>query len=75
MSTVLNTAFIQNALLGDHNVCFYDFPKEKQNVLFSNLKAGRGHGCSVLYVASEENIKPVQSEMKKFGLKIDAPKN
>lgn len=63
--------FIQNALLGDHNVCFYSSPKERQNVLFSNLKAGLHNGCSTVYIASEENIKQVQLEMRNFGLKID----
>lgn len=65
----------QNALLGDHNVFFYASSKERQNVLFSNLKTGLDKGCSALYIASEENIEHVQIEMKNFGLKIDDPKN
>ena len=65
--------FIQNALLGDHNVYFYASPKEKHKVLFSNLKAGLDKGCSALYIASGENIEQVQVEMKNFGLKLDDP--
>ena len=71
---VLNTMFIWNALLGDHNVCFFSSAKERYKILFSNLKAGLDNGCSGLYVASEENIEPIQFEMKKFGLDTDDPK-
>jgi hypothetical protein len=66
--------FTKNALLGEHNVCFYTSTKEKQNLLFSNLKAGLDQGCSGLYVAGEENIEQVQFEMRKFGLETDDPK-
>ncbi len=66
--------FIKNAHLGDHNVCFYTSPQEKQNLLFSNLKAGLDNGCSAVYVASEENTEQVQFEMRKFGLELDDPK-
>ena len=65
---------IQNAVLGDHNVCFYSSPKERQKVLFSNLKAGLDQNCSALYITSRENIKPAQAEMKDFGLTVDDPK-
>ena len=68
---VLNTMFIWNALPGDHNVCFYASTRERHKLLFSNLKAGLDKGCSGLYVASEENIEPIQVEMKKFGLDTD----
>lgn len=73
MATVLNRMPIQNALLCDHNIYFYASPKEKHNVLFSNLKAGLDKGCSALYIASGENIEQVQVEMKKFGLELDDP--
>jgi hypothetical protein len=66
--------FSQYAKLGDHNVCFYTSPYEKRNLLLSNLKAGLDTGCSAVYVASEENIKQVRFEMRKFGLKLDDPK-
>ncbi len=73
MATVLNSMPIQNALLCDHNVYFYASPKEKHNVLFSNLKAGLDKGCSALYIASGENIEQVKIEMRKFGLELDDP--
>ncbi len=73
MVTVLNWMPIQNTLLCDHNVYFYASPKEKNNVLFSNLKAGLDKGCSALYIASGENIEQVQVEMRKFGLELDDP--
>ncbi|MCW4016622.1 MAG: MEDS domain-containing protein [Candidatus Bathyarchaeota archaeon] len=66
--------FTKKALLGDHNVCFYDSLEEKQRVLFSNLKAGLDKGCAAVYVATEENVKQLKSEMKKFGLKLEDPK-
>ena len=72
--TVLNPMFIQNAQLGDHNICFYTSPQEKQNLLFSNLKAGLDQGCSAVYVASEEDIERIKFEMRKFGLELDDPK-
>lgn len=65
--------FTRNALLGEHNLCFYPSTKLKYNMLFSNLKAGLDQGCSGLYVASEENIEPIQLEMKKFGLETSDP--
>ena len=71
---VLNTMFIWNALLGDHNVCFCSSVRERHRLLFSNLKAGLDKGCSGLYVASEENIEPIQVAMKKFGLDTNDPK-
>jgi hypothetical protein len=43
-------------------------------MLFSNLKAGLDQDCSGLFVASEDNIEPVQLEMKKFGLETNDPK-
>jgi len=66
--------FIQNARLGNHNVCFYASPEERQNVLFSNLKAGLDQDCSALYITSRENIEPVRAEMKNCGLTVDDPK-
>ena len=71
---VLNIMFIQNAVLGDHNVCFYASQKERENVLFSNLKAGLDQNCSALYITSRESIEPVRAEMEDFGLKVDDPK-
>jgi len=65
--------FIQNAQLGDHNLCFFASPKKKYNVLFSNLKAGLDKGCSALYIASGKNIEQVQVKMRKFGLDLDDP--
>ena len=66
--------FIQNAHLGDHSVCFYASTEERQNVLFSNLKAGLDQDCSALYITSRENIEPVRAEMKNCGLTVDDPK-
>lgn len=74
MSAALNTMFIKKAILGDHNVCFYDSYEEKQSILFSNLKAGLDQGCAALYVENEENIERLKGETGKFGLKIDAQK-
>jgi hypothetical protein len=71
---VLNIMFIQNAVLGGHNVCFYASPKERQRVLFSNLKAGLDQNCSALYITSRESIEPVQAEIKDFGLTVDDSK-
>jgi hypothetical protein len=66
--------FTRNALLGEHNVCFCTSTREKQNVLFSNLKTGLDQDCSGLYVIGEENIEQIQFEMRKFGLETDDPK-
>lgn len=74
MLTVLNTMFIWNSLLGDHNVCFCRSAKDRYRLLFSNLKAGLDKGCSGLYLASEDTVEPIQVEMKKFGLNLDNPK-
>jgi hypothetical protein len=63
--------FTKNARLGEHNLCFYSSTKQKHNMLFSNLKAGLDQGCSGFFGASEDNIEPVQLEMKKFGLKTN----
>jgi hypothetical protein len=65
---------IHHAKLGEHNVCFYASPQERQNLLFSNLKAGLDNGCSGLYIAGGDNIEKVKVEMKKFGLEIGDPK-
>ncbi len=70
----MSPLFIPNAKLGDHNVCFYVSPQEKQSLLFSNLKVGLDNGCSAVYVASEEDAEQVRFEMKKFGLEVDDPK-
>jgi len=73
VASILNEEVIQNALLGDHNLYFYESSKEKHSILFSNLKAGLDRGCSALYIASGEGIEPVQVEMQNFGLKLDEP--
>jgi len=72
--TVLNSMFIHKAQLGDHNVCFYTSPEEKQNLMFSNLKAGLDKGCSAVYVASGENMEQVKVGMREFGLELGDPK-
>ena len=48
--------------------------EERQNVLFSNLKAGLDQDCSALYITSRENIEPARAEMKNCGLTVDDPK-
>lgn len=66
--------FIQHAQLGNHNVCFYASPQEKQSLMFSILKTGLDKGCSAVYIAGEDNIEQVQFEMRKFGLDLSNPK-
>jgi hypothetical protein len=70
----LNIIFIQNAVLGEHNVCFCSSSREKQKVLFSNLKEGMDQNCSALYITSGDNVTLAQAEMKKFGLPVNDPK-
>ena len=65
---------IHRTNLGEHNICFCFSPQEKQNLLFSNLKAGLDKGCSAVYIASGDNIEQVQVEMRKIGLETGNPK-
>lgn len=61
-------------MLGDHESYFYDTFKEKQSILFSNLINGMKAGCSVLYIAGEDSIDFVQTELGNLGLKKGNPK-
>ncbi|UCC58808.1 MAG: MEDS domain-containing protein [Candidatus Bathyarchaeum sp.] len=55
--------------LGDHESYFYDTFKQKQSVLFANMINGINAGCSILYIAGEEDTDTMQTKLGNLGLK------
>lgn len=64
---------LEETVIGDHNIFFYNSSREKHRVLFSNLKAGLYRNGSALYIASGESVEQVQVKMRDFGLRPDDP--
>jgi len=63
--------FVKNLKLSEHAVLIYTNPKDKQDTLFTYLKAGLDKGEAAVYVASEETPEEIRQAMQRFGIDVD----
>jgi hypothetical protein len=63
--------FVRKMKPRDHVVLFYTSPEDKNNVLFTYLKAGLDRKEAAAYVASDQSPQETKQAMKDFGIDVD----
>lgn len=79
MDRDVNVEFMRNQVLEfvrkmkprDHVVLFYTSPQDKNEVLFTYLKAGLEHKEAAAYVASQQSSEETKQAMRNFGIDVD----
>lgn len=62
--------FVRTMHARDHAILFYNNPQDKQEILFTFLKAGLDAGEATMYVASEETPFEIRRAMEQFGIDV-----
>ena len=63
--------FVKKMKPRDHVVLFYTNPEDKNEVLFTYLKAGLERKEAAAYVASQQSPEQTKQAMRKFGIDVD----
>lgn len=63
--------FVKNMKTRDHAVLIYTDLRDKQDILFTYLKAGLEKGEATAYVASQETHEEIKQAMREFGIDVE----
>jgi archaellum biogenesis ATPase FlaH len=63
--------FVQNMKPRDHVVLFYTSSEDKNEVLFTYLKAGLEKKEAAAYVTSQQSVQQTREAMRKFGIDVE----
>jgi len=62
--------YVKNMNLKEHGILLYTDSRDKQEVLFTYLKAGLEKGEAAAYIACQESPEQIRQAMQKFGIDV-----